>query len=186
MSHTNYEGIKLAAAAAITAVDSEILRKVATLATVDAPVQFTGDWAKFNPLVELAKEDSEAFGRVCTLIREKRAAVSLRTATTPVETFDSVAYQRVYMAERRERLRKALDIENSQRSPHNQLKGKAKEVFFKAQYEKWVKARDEHVAAVRLRQGHDFEGDGKRQAAREYWDQLDASLDDQIRKLGKR
>ena len=144
------------------------------------PVALTGVASALTPLLDLAVSDAEAYERVVRLIDSKRAAAGL----TPLrgqfaEGFDKVEYQRVFMNEKRYRLRRAAAIENMARPERDQMRGRARQDFCDRQAAKWKITLDTRIASARQA------ADGARLAQPhldalrvQFWAEVDATLDD--------
>lgn len=129
-------------------------------------VKFTGEFAVYNPLLELAQHDSEAFRSVVRLIMKKRAQKNLPysplrallVGETDAERelwlreAENIAAEvnRGYVASMRERLRRLVKIENMTRSPSNQLVGKSRLDFTSTMWSRWAERRLQalHAAAA--------------------------------------
>ncbi len=142
--------------------------------------RFTGTRAVLNPLVDLAVSDSEKFASVLDLIETKRAASGkprLQQNTQP--GYDKTDYMRDFMQQKRDRERRAVEIENLMRKPTEQLSGRARLDFMQVQSGKWKAGRDAALAAAREHAG------GKRLTKPQmqsviaaFWAKVDKELDD--------
>lgn len=157
-------------------------------------VRFTGEFAVYNPLLELAAQDATAFRAVVRLVMKKRAAKHLPysplRALLAGETDEereiwlkeaegiAAEINRGYVAQMRERLRRLVKIENMTRHPSVQLKGQARLDFTSRKWSEWADRRVECLRAAAAAQPN---GRLTRKQAREvveaFRNTIDAELD---------
>lgn len=146
------------------------------------PVKLTGTMAVLNPLLVLRHENPEGWEAVKALIDSKRAMKSLKPAW-PAPSRETFAdrkpeYQRQLMAERRERSRRAADIENLQRSEREQLIGKARMEFMDHTFAKWAKRRDLYLENITAELGRSLSRPEAATHREAFWKIIDAELDE--------
>ncbi|MFN9030133.1 MAG: hypothetical protein ACK54C_01885 [Betaproteobacteria bacterium] len=159
---------------------SEVYSDVLALlpAAKSLQARFSGDREFLNPLLELGVADREKFDAVVSLIEAKRADAGLPPlAAPPDERFDKTAYMRDFMQQKRERERRAVEIENMMRSERNQLRGRARLDFMQAQANKWKKGRDKALEAERKQLQHRLTLDEQKSVITAFWSTVDKELD---------
>jgi len=135
--------------------------------------------AELAPLVELLRDDKEAFGAVMELVDRKRAALGSPGLHKPAETgFDKAEYQRAFMANKRIRERRAAELENAVRPGRDQLIGNARLEFMRVQSARWKAKRDQLVEAARAANGKPLSKEQLRQVLHSFWESVDAELDE--------
>ena len=155
-----------------------------------APVRFTGELSKLNPILELMLNDEKTFAEVSMLIDGRRAAAGLEMMWPPEEPekFDKVANQRRIMAERRARSGRALQLENRARGERNQLYGNARLEFERTVLAGWGRRLDRTLDAARTRAGGRISKEETARIRAAHWANIDAELDEmeqQLRDEGK-
>lgn len=139
---------------------------------------FTGDRAFLNPLLALASSNREQFLKIIGLIETKRAAAGLAPLSAPVESgYDKTRYMREFMAQKRERERRAAEIENMMRGDRSPLKGRPRLEFMATQSARWKAQRDELIAAARQRTGGKLTRDEEQEIIKQFWARVDRELD---------
>jgi hypothetical protein len=159
---------------------SELYSDVVALlpAAKSLEARFSGDREYLNPLLDLAVADREKFDAVMTLVEVKRMEAGLPPlSTSPDQRFDKTAYMRDFMQQKRERERRAVEIENMMRSERNQLRGRARLDFMQAQANKWKKGRDKALDAERKRLGRRLTWDEQAGVLQAFWSTIDGELD---------
>lgn len=142
--------------------------------------RFTGSRAVLNPLVDLAVSDSEKFASVLDLIETKRAASGKpRLQQDTPHGYDKADYMRDFMQQKRDRERRAVEIENLMRKPSEQLVGRARLDFMQVQSGRWKAARDAALAETRKQAGDKRLTKPQMQAViASFWAKVDKELDE--------
>ena len=150
-------------------------------------VRLSGPNAVLNPLVDLAVEHPEKYANVMQLIETKRTDQGIapldQTRTTDGQ-FDKSEYMREFMQQKRERERKAVEIENLMRGEHDKLVGRARLDYMQAQSNRWKKDRDALLAKARASAGAGLSKDAMRTVLTGFWAKVDADLDE-LEKLAR-
>lgn len=144
-------------------------------------LRFVGELEELNPLLDLAASRPEHYDNVVVLIETKRANAGLEPLdkkNLEVEKFDKNAYMADFMQRKRERERKAADIENMIRPQRDQLIGRSRMDFMQAQARKWRKQLDDRIAAARKAQEGRVTKEQLDAIRRTFWDEIDRYLDD--------
>lgn len=140
--------------------------------------RFVGEREVYNPLVELALSDIEKYRRVIALVEEKRAVAGLEPLM-PAEDggYDKTEYMRDFMAQKRERERRAAEIENLMRPESSQLRGRSRTEFMQMQSARWKEQRDKLLDAMRQSHGRTLRREEMRAALAQFWARVDKELD---------
>lgn len=149
------QDVKDAAALLVTGENAEQLfrtleatvRKAAGL-----PVKLTGEFASVNPLLRLSQTDYPTYEVIIKWVFSKRKASGLE----PLKDEQSDLrreYMREFMAAKRVRERRAVDIENMLRSESDKLVGTARMEFVRRQSAAWKLQRDKLLEAERMALG---------------------------------
>jgi hypothetical protein len=148
-------------------------------------MRFTQERAELNPLLDLACTHPEHYNNALELIETKRETAGLPPLDPKrkeAEGYDRTKYMADFMRQKRERERKAAEIENLIRPEGQQLVGRARLDFMQLQSAKWKKQLDALIAA---RYSEVREGGGERIPKAEltalrqsFWDQVDRELDE--------
>jgi hypothetical protein len=126
---------------------------IANLAKVH-PVALTGTAAVLNPLLHLRLSDEEAYDRVLALVEGKRRAAGAAPLERPAtDRFDKIEYMREFMDAKRQRQRRAAEIENMLRSEPDKLIGRARLDFMDGQSAKWKQELDARLEKAREMKG---------------------------------
>lgn len=143
------------------------------------PVALTGSAESLNPLVELARKDFAAYERVLELVDVKRQAAGLEPLKPAADDgFDKTTYMRVFMDQKRQRQRRAVEVENLQRPERDRLIGRARLDFMDVQAARWKAQLDARMATAREANGGTRLPKAVEQAVRaQLWASVDAELD---------
>jgi len=128
------------------------------------PMTYANHLSPLNALIDVGVSDRSAFERLVKLIEEKRKLVP--------ET-KRVDYQREYMAERRARIAKAVELREMTHGAFSATE--RRKAYEKDVTARWAKAREEFIAAkggLTWAQRHE--------AAGEFWAGIDATLNDNL------
>lgn len=152
-------------------------------------VRLDGPLAVLNPLVALAVSNPEHYDNVLYLVETKREAAGLAPLDplrNAAEKFDKTEYQANFMQQKREREKRAAEIENMMRREQDRLVGKARLEFMQAQSAKWKRELDAKIITARAQSGAPGP-DGKPSRIkkaqldairRSHWDAIDRELDE--------
>lgn len=118
------------------------------------PVALTGTAAVLNPLLRLRLIDEEAYDRVFALVEGKRQAAGATPLERPAtDRFDKIEYMREFMDAKRQRQRRAAEIENMLRLEPDRLIGRARLDFMDGQSAKWKQELDARLEKAREMKG---------------------------------
>lgn len=181
MNHDDKQELLGAVNALITSPDAfdlfESLEVVGQLASRQ-PVALTGSAAILNPLLKLRVADKEAYARVLDLIDSRRAALLYEPLQKPTDTgYNKVEYMRGFMEQKRQRERRAVEIENMLRPPRDRLVGNARLEFMRRQSAKWKDLRDAFVAKAKEAAGGSLTKDQQQTVLSQFWKAVDDDLD---------
>jgi hypothetical protein len=153
------------------------LTTVAQLKTVH-PVMMSGDAEVLNPLLVIARGDRERFDRYMVMVDAKRAEAGLAPLAPPKDDkFDKSAYMREFMYQKRQRQRRAAEIENMTRGK-DRLIGRTRLDFMDVQAAKWKVELDRRIAAVRAAQGQHLPKETLDAVRAQFWAWVDETLDE--------
>lgn len=144
-------------------------------------LRFAGDNSVLNPLLELARDDRPAYDNVMRLVESKRQAQGLEPldeARTLEDKYDKVAYMRDFMAQKREREKRAANIENMMRPEDSQLRGRSRMDFMQMQSKRWGKERDAAVSRARTLNGGPLTRAALNDVVKSFWAGVDRELDE--------
>lgn len=127
----------------------------------DTPLLFGGTLEPLNALVDVGLSNREAMTKLIDLAQSKRQQVPVAKR---------VDYQRHLMREKRERLYKAVELEELVRGAS--LKGDARKKYMFALQAKWMHERNEFIATK-----GDLSWKERNEAANLFWRQLDTKLE---------
>lgn len=157
------------------------------LAARGISVRLVGRPAVLNPLIDLALTDEDKYERVMELIDRKRTEAGL-PALMDME-LDRKAYMREFMAVRRERLRRLVELWNDLRSEHDKIRGSARLDFEQLHAARWKEEKDRREVAERQKLGRRLTMPERQAISTRLWQEVDAELDalqdfvrDEIRK----
>ena len=143
------------------------------------PIKLAGEAAVVNPLLHLRVTDLSAYDRLMALIEGKRREQGLPPLTKEPEVrFDKTDYMRGFMEQKRDRQRRAADIENLIREPKDRLIGRARLDFMQAQSARWKKERDAVLDAARAANKGHLHKDQLRGILQAFWARIDRELDE--------
>jgi len=143
------------------------------------PVRLTGASAVLNPLLDLKATDPTAFSRVMELADTKRAALGKPPLRPPKATgYDKTEYMRAFMDQKRERQKRAAEIENLRRPEKDRLIGNARLEFMRVQSAKWKAQRDAALAKAAQSSGGRLSADVREAVLATFWAGVDKQLDE--------
>lgn len=158
------------------------MQGVLQVASRSIPVQLVGRPAVLNPLIELALKDEATFERVMELVDRKRTEANL-PALMDME-LDRKAYMREFMAIRRERLRRLVELWNQLRSENDKIKGSARMEFEQIHAARWKDEKDAREAHLREKLGRRLTMPERQSISAQLWEEVDeelAALDEFVR-----
>ncbi len=151
------------------------LEGVLALVRKGIPVFLTERPAVLNPLVALATDDFPAYERVLDLIERKRSERNL----PPLVSEDDArrAYMRDFMAVKRDRQRRLVELWNSLRSEHDRIRGTARMEFERRHAARWIDEKNRRETARRETLGRRLTADERRELTEQLWRDVDYELD---------
>lgn len=150
---------------------------VIDLARRGIPVRLTGRSAVLNPLVDLADSDPDAYERVLALIENKRAQAKLPQLETGDSMSNRKAYMREFMAEKRARQRRLVELWNELRSERDKLRGSRRMEFERVHAERWQNEKDARVEQLRKIKNRRLTRDELTSISTQLWNDVDSELD---------
>lgn len=142
------------------------------------PVALTGVAEPLNPLVDLYCVNREGYDGVLAMIEKRRAEAGLPPLSPPVsDAFDKRAYMRQFMDRKRQRLNRAVDLENLDRPQRDKLRGTARLDFCDMQAAKWKVELDRRVDAARAAAGGPLDKATATAVREQFWNWIDEQLD---------
>jgi hypothetical protein len=170
----------------VTDVDAKTMysqmQGVLEVAARNIPVALVGRPAVLNPLISLALNDEAAYERVMDLVDRKRTEAGL-PALSEME-LDRKAYMREFMAIRRERLRRLVELWNELRSEHDKIRGASRLQFEQLHAARWKDEKDHREISLRGKLGRRLTMDERKQISTQLWEEVDqelASLEEFVR-----
>ena len=157
------------------AMYAELLELIPLAAKLDA--RFSGERAALNPLITLAVTNRPQYDRVIDLIASKRHGAGL-SPLAPEPSYNKTDYMREFMAAKRERERRAAEIENLMRSPTEQLRGRPRLDFMQNQSARWKLQRDAALEALKRASGGNPSKADIKAALDSFWARVDRDLDE--------
>lgn len=147
---------------------------VLEVAVRNIPVQLVGRPAVLNPLISLALRDEAAYDRVMDLIDRKR----VDAGHLPLQDMemDRKAYMREFMASRRDRLRRLVELWNELRSEHDKIRGGARLQFEQMHGARWKDEKDRREEAARDQLGRRLTANERREISTKLWEEVEEEL----------
>lgn len=138
------------------------------------PVQLVGRPAVLNPLIELALKDEPAYERVMDLVDRKRKEQGLPA----LQEMDDGrrGYMREFMAIRRERLRRLVDLWNELRSENERIKGSQRLQFEQMHGARWKDEKDRREEALRAKLGRRLTAEERKSISEKLWEDVEEEL----------
>lgn len=137
-----------------------------------------GEAFALTPLVEVRRGDQDRFESLMELVDRKRTEQGVEPLSGQDRGFDKVEYQRIFMDQKRQRERRAADLENAQRNPRDKLIGNARLDFMREQSKRWKARRDEMMLAAREAAGGTLTKEQQTRVLSSFWGSVDAELDE--------
>lgn len=147
-------------------------------------VQFYGPMSVLNPWLLLERKDPERANRMRRIVDNKRRSVGLPALWDKAPASPKAgtrSYMRDYMKQRRQRLRRAVDIANMQRPAKDRIIGANRLEFERVTHEQWTARLNKILDDAReraLAEGHAHlpkdESDELRDA---FWAGIDREMD---------
>lgn len=150
------------------------MQGVLEVAARNIPVQLVGRPAVLNPLIRLALRDEPAYERVMDLVDRKRREAGLPPLSEM--ELDRKAYMREFMALRRERLRRLVDLWNELRSENDKIRGAARLQFEQLHGARWKDEKDRREDALRVKLGRRLTADERRDVSTRLWEDVEEEL----------
>ena len=141
------------------------------------PIGLTGPAEVLMPLVHMYRTDRDAYDRVLDLVDRKREMRGWPPLQPAPKGFDKVEYQRQFMDQKRQRERRAVEIENMLRPERDKLIGNARNDFMRHQSRKWKQRRDDMLEAARVAKGSRLSQDEYKGVIAGLWALVDQELD---------
>jgi hypothetical protein len=150
------------------------MQGVLEVASRNIPVQLVGRPAVLNPLITLALSDEQAYDRVMDLIDRKRRGAGL----APLQELELArkAYMREFMAIRRERLRRLVELWNELRSENDKIRGASRLQFEQLHGARWKDEKDRREEAMRAQLGRRLTAEERRQVSTQLWEEVEEEL----------
>lgn len=146
---------------------------------VDTPVKLTDEAELLNALLELGREDRDAYGRVMELVDRKRVERGWTPLLKPEpQGFNRNEYQRDFMYQKRQRERRAVEIENMLRPARDKLIGNDRLEFMRRTSARWKESRDKMMTAARQASGGTLTKDQVSAILKAFWERVDRELDE--------
>lgn len=144
----------------------------------DVPVRLLHPANWINPLLQVSKESPETFKTLVQWANDKRVQRGFTPLYSDNDEFDKVEYMREFMAQKRERERRAVRIENAKRPERDRLVGRSREEYQRRLAAEWRAERERRMAATRASVG------GRRltkpemqEVLRLFWEDIDTKLE---------
>lgn len=150
------------------------MQGVLEVAARNIPVQLVGRPSVLNPLIELALRDEAAFDRVMELVDRKRKEAGLPPLGEM--ELDRKAYMREFMAIRRERLRRLVELWNELRSENDKIRGASRLQFEQLHGARWKDEKDRREEELRVQLGRRLTADERRQVSAKLWEDVEEEL----------
>lgn len=143
------------------------------------PVALTGSAAVVDPVRQFALSNPDALPRLVSLVDAKRAARGLPPLVPPPDDkFDKTEYMRDFMEKKRQRLRRAVEIENFARPERDALRGRARLDYMDTQAAKWKAELDARIKRAREAAGGPLDRELLVTLRSQFWTWVDSQLDD--------
>lgn len=145
---------------------------------VYAPM-LSGPAAVLNPLITLGRSDLNRFKALIAKVDDKRRE-ALKPPLAPVvdDAFDKTAYMREFMYQKRQRQRRAAEIENARRPERDKLIGRARLDYMDTVAARWNDELNARLESARTAHGTRLNKDLMDTLRKQFWDRVDAQLDE--------
>ncbi len=155
------------------------LQLVLKLALNNVRVALTGAAGVLNPLIDLRKRNPEGYEGVLALVEKKRADAGFDPLITEAaeRCYDKTEYMREFMNSKRERERRAVEIENLIRPEREKLRGTPRIEFMRRQSAVWKTDRDRFLQAAQGVHGEGLNLEKRKAAIVRFWSAVDADLE---------
>ena len=141
-------------------------------------VGLTGEAEELYPLVHVKRADPDRFDQYMERVNRYRRQRLKAPLGGPNKGFDKGEYQRAFMDQKRQRQRRAAELENAQRSERDQLIGNARLDFMREQSKRWKVRRDEMMVSAREAAGGTLTKEQQTRVLGSFWASVDAELDE--------
>jgi hypothetical protein len=147
---------------------------VIEVAARNIPVQLVGRPAGLNPMITLALQDEAAYDRVMDLVDRKRTEAGL----LPLQEMelDRKGYMREFMAIRRERLRRLVELWNELRSENDKIRGSNRLQFEQLHAGRWKDEKDRREQELRQQLGRRLTMEERQKISTTLWMEVDEEL----------
>jgi hypothetical protein len=177
---------KVAVASAVAALiqDADADEKFAGLCelgqvAVRYPVAFTGEFAVLNALLRLGATNPPDYAKMLDLVDARRVAAGREPLRRPAsQGYNVNEYMRDFMAQKRDRQRRAVEIENMIRAGRDALVGRSRVEFMDRQAKLWKQERDAFLERVRAAHGGRAPRDVQTRDLDQVWGAVDKQLDE--------
>ena len=141
----------------------------------DVPFVLRDQLAVLNPLLALAGRDEWAYDRVIDLVERKRKLAG-RSVLCP-EHPDRRAYMREFMAVKRDRQRRLVNLLNQLRSANDQIRGTARMELERVHAARWHDEKDRREDKLRKELGRRLTAAERKNVAEHLWFAVDIEMD---------
>lgn len=141
-------------------------------------VGLIGEAEDLYPLVHVRRSDQDRFESLMELVDRKRIEALKAPLQAGEQGFDKVEYQRIFMDQKRQRERRAAELENAQRHERDKLIGNHRLDFMREQSKRWKARRDEMMTAAREAAGGTLTKEQQTRVLSSFWSSVDAELDE--------
>lgn len=132
----------------------------------ERPMVYAGHLEPLNRLIDVGRQDMDAFHRLVRLVRDQRQLIpALRR----------MDYQRELMRERRARLAKAVQLRELR---YGEMTAREKERYRKEIQQRWSEAREKFIQSKGRLSWHE-----RNEASNEFWRRIDKNLDESIKAI---
>ena len=155
------------------------LQLVLKLALNNVRVALAGAASVLNPLIDLRKRNPEGYDSVLALIEKKRMDAGFDPLVTEASerSYDKTEYMREFMNSKRERERRAAEIENLIRPDREKLRGTPRIEFMRRQSAIWKTERDRFLQAAQGVHGEGLSMEKRKAAISRFWIAVDSDLE---------
>lgn len=148
----------------------------------DVPARLSEGHAWANPLLRLQASDPITYQTIIAWVDRKRQERGLTPLFSLDVEFDKTEYMREYMANKRARERRAVDLENKHRAERDKLAGVTRHAFLKKLTADWLTKRDTLLDKMRTARGRRLTKEELQGALTQFW----AAVDDELEAAERR
>lgn len=151
----------------------ELLSKVPHI-----PAKLSGEKHSWiNPMIAMYRKNPEIYKTIVQWANDKRVIKGYTPLIEEKSKFERNPYQADIMSVIRERLGRAVRVENSRRAERDELKGIPRQQFEKETTRKWSERRAKVLAAAREAKGSRLTKVEMQELLRTFWATIDAELE---------